>query len=81
MATVDCSLTSAGPCFRLKLKSAHFELCRFYIFLIVNCSLILPNVNSYGVTPSAGFGNDDNGKMIQVYSHIPFKGETSDHLH
>ena len=57
------AVPGGGPRFRLKLNSS-FELCRLYIFLIVNCSLILPKVNSYGVTASAGFGNDDNGKIF-----------------
>lgn len=61
------AMPGGGPRFRLKLNSS-FELCRLYIFLIVNCSLILPKVNSYGVTASAGFGNDDNVPVTRIQS-------------
>ena len=65
------AMPGGGPRFRLKLNSS-FELCRLYIFLIVNCSLILPKVNSYGVTASAGFGNDDNGKIFDKITYLEY---------
>ena len=65
------AMPGGGPRFRLKLNSS-FELCRLYIFLIVNCSLILPKVNSYGVTASAGFGNDDNGKIFDKIIYLEY---------
>ena len=65
------AMHGGGPRFRLKLNSS-FELCRLYIFLIVNCSLILPKVNSYGVTASAGFGNDDNGKIFDKIIYLEY---------
>ena len=73
------AMPGGGPRFRLKLNSS-FELCRLYIFLIVNCSLILPKVNSYGVTASAGFGNDDNGKIFDKIIYISSTINTQIHL-